>query len=120
MKKTILALLALGFIAFGSPALAADQPMNAPKPTLEKAQITSKHAITAQQQRMKNCAADYNAKKAAGKIQKSQYRPFMKVCLKNPAKAKALPPAAAPMAAPMPAPVTAAPVVEPYKAAPKQ
>lgn len=119
MKKTLLALLAVCLIAFGTPAMAADPSANTGKPNLEKARTMSKQAITAQQQRMKTCAADYSAKKAAGKIQKSQYRAFMKVCLKNPAKAK-MPPVAAPMAAPMPAPVTSTPAVEPYKVMPKQ
>lgn len=95
MRKIILAMAALGLL-IAAPAYAA-----APKP-----------AATAQQQRMKTCAAEYNAKKAAGKIQKSQYRAFMKVCLKNPANAAKAP---APAAAPAPAPVTSMPAAEPYK-----
>jgi len=76
MKKSLLGLAALCLLLCTMPANAATT----------SAATTPTPAATAQQNKMKTCAAQYHAKN----IPKSQYRTFMSGCLKNPAAAPAV------------------------------
>lgn len=66
MKKTVLLLAAFAALCVAGQAQAATTPAS-PKPP------------SAQQSRMKSCAADYHKKS----IPKSQYKGFMSACLKS-------------------------------------
>jgi hypothetical protein len=88
MKK-----LALLFVAFA--VLYCISPANAQTPATTATTPPAATTLSPQNQRMKDCAAQYHAQGIA----KSQYKTFMSGCLKNPSSAVA--PAAAPAAAPI-------------------
>jgi membrane-bound lytic murein transglycosylase B len=75
MKKIFLSLAALVLLVTSGAAQAATAPATATSPA---------KPLSAQNSRMKDCAAKYHAKGIA----KSQYRAFMSGCLKNPSAAK--------------------------------